>query len=442
MTNEQGGVIQGDVRNLQDLKGQFVRPPKAIITSPPYLDTQDYQADGQIGFGQSEQQYFEDLGRVFEACNQISENDAILWLVVGAVRRKGRLIQLPELVTETATKMGWIPREQVTWAKGKSLPWSRKGEFRDVTEQAILLSKSDSYPFNIESLLSPDPSSTWWRRYPERYSPYGRRPTNLWTIPIPTQGAWKDGPGHLCPFPHELTYRLIALSTDPGDVVLDPFAGVGSVPAMAIAMGRTGYGLELNKDYVDRFPLILDGSNKWFEEKGHELEDAQRRHAIFEETILGLRLLKFGRIIAKSIPSERYSIESIHVALDLSVPTEPHKIIRGQFKISLVGDQNRGELLNYLVELSRKRPLSKFGVQAAFQICQPRTISPRYWYENADFWVEPKCERPHGIGTHLSAEFQPQTKNVVEVLGDDSEFDFRDAGDEFDIFDRMEPSWH
>ena len=187
-----------------------------------------------------------------------------MWLVVGALRRSGRLIQLPEVLTNLASEVGWVPREQVTWEKGKSLPWARPGEFRDVTEHAILLSKTDSFLFDLHDLLSPDPASSWWQRYPERYSPFGRRPTNLWTIPIPTQGSWKEGPVHLCPFPHELTFRMISLTSEPGDVVLDPFAGVGSVPAMADVMGRIGFGVEIAKHYVDRFPVTLQQSRDWF----------------------------------------------------------------------------------------------------------------------------------------------------------------------------------
>ena len=99
-----------------------------------------------------------------------------MWLVVGAIRRNGRLVQLPEILTNLATDVGWIPKEQVTWEKGKSLPWTKFGEFRDVTEQAILLAKSDHFTFDLSLLLSPDPTSSWWVRYPERYSPFGRRP--------------------------------------------------------------------------------------------------------------------------------------------------------------------------------------------------------------------------------------------------------------------------
>lgn len=37
--------------------------------------------------------------------------------------------------------------------------------------------------------------------------------------------------------------------TNPGDIVLDPFAGIGSVPYQAVLMGRRGLGIELKDSY-------------------------------------------------------------------------------------------------------------------------------------------------------------------------------------------------
>ena len=47
---------------------------------------------------------------------------------------------------------------------------------------------------------------------------------------------------HLCPFPEELTYRMLSLTTVQGDTVLGSSGWHRSVPAMAEAMGRVGYG--------------------------------------------------------------------------------------------------------------------------------------------------------------------------------------------------------
>jgi hypothetical protein len=54
---------------------------------------------------------------------------------------------------------------------------------------------------------------------------------------------------HVCPFPLDIPRRLIIRYSNPGDVVLDPFNGLGSVPYVALQEGRKAIGFELNPDY-------------------------------------------------------------------------------------------------------------------------------------------------------------------------------------------------
>lgn len=54
---------------------------------------------------------------------------------------------------------------------------------------------------------------------------------------------------HVCPLQLDIIKRLITRYTNPGEIVLDPFAGIGSVPYQAIHMGRIGWGTELNEEY-------------------------------------------------------------------------------------------------------------------------------------------------------------------------------------------------
>ena len=357
-----------------------------------------------------------DLRHVFELCRDVSTHDSTMWLVVGAVRRQGRLVQLPEKLTSLAAEVGWIPREQITWAKGKSLPWARAGEFRDVTEQAILLSKSDTFLFDDTELLSPDPTSPWWRRYPERYSPKGRRPTNLWHIQIPTQGSWKEGPSHLCPFPHELTFRMISLTSQPGDLVLDPFAGVGSVPAMADVMGRLGFGLELAQRYVDRFPETVKQTRAWFIDKKREIDSANLRHKVFYDTIVELRLLKFGNLLGRYLTANGYQVEWIHVTKTRLRAEKQHKIVVAKFDVRVSDVALQNETLQFLNSVSTKRPLSKFGVQPVFHVSdRERHSSPRHWYEGGKFWTKPKTTMPMSPGPHLSSDFTPRLDEVLEM---------------------------
>jgi len=54
---------------------------------------------------------------------------------------------------------------------------------------------------------------------------------------------------HVCPLQFDIVERIINRYSNPGDVVFDPFGGIGTVPYMAIKAGRRGYMTELNPDY-------------------------------------------------------------------------------------------------------------------------------------------------------------------------------------------------
>lgn len=54
---------------------------------------------------------------------------------------------------------------------------------------------------------------------------------------------------HVCPLQLDTVERLINRYTNPGDLVYDPFGGIGTVPLVAIRMGRQGCMTELNPDY-------------------------------------------------------------------------------------------------------------------------------------------------------------------------------------------------
>jgi hypothetical protein len=54
---------------------------------------------------------------------------------------------------------------------------------------------------------------------------------------------------HVCPFPLDIVSRLITRFTNPGELVFDPFSGLGTTPYQAIRLGRRGRGHDLNPDY-------------------------------------------------------------------------------------------------------------------------------------------------------------------------------------------------
>lgn len=60
--------------------------------------------------------------------------------------------------------------------------------------------------------------------------------------------ARKELEMHVCPLQFDIVERIITRFSNPGDLVLDPFGGLMTVPYMAVKMGRRGIGIELNED--------------------------------------------------------------------------------------------------------------------------------------------------------------------------------------------------
>jgi len=68
-----------------------------------------------------------------------------------------------------------------------------------------------------------------------------------------------DDERHICPLQLEVIRRGIDLWTNPGDVVLTPFAGIGSEVYTAVEMGRFGLGVELKQSYYEQAVRNLHG---------------------------------------------------------------------------------------------------------------------------------------------------------------------------------------
>ncbi|HSW62690.1 MAG TPA: DNA methyltransferase [Dissulfurispiraceae bacterium] len=66
-----------------------------------------------------------------------------------------------------------------------------------------------------------------------------------------TEQSQKRRENHICPLPFDIVERTIRLYSNEGDIVLDPFAGLFTVPYSAIKMRRIGHGIELNSAYFN-----------------------------------------------------------------------------------------------------------------------------------------------------------------------------------------------
>lgn len=70
---------------------------------------------------------------------------------------------------------------------------------------------------------------------------------------------------HLCPLQFDIVNRVIEQMSNPGDIVLDPFGGLMTVPYCALQLGRQGWGIELSPVY------FTDGAH-YCEQAAHKKE--------------------------------------------------------------------------------------------------------------------------------------------------------------------------
>jgi DNA modification methylase len=85
-----------------------------------------------------------------------------------------------------------------------------------------------------------------------RANPAGKMPDDVWGEFSRVCGTFKERANwHPCQMPENLLKRIIAVSTNAGDCVLDPFSGSGTTLAAAKQSGRNYVGVEISKKYVE-----------------------------------------------------------------------------------------------------------------------------------------------------------------------------------------------
>ncbi|TPG83667.1 site-specific DNA-methyltransferase [Brevibacillus laterosporus] len=354
-----------------------------IVTSPPYWDMKQYgEVNEQTGHGQSYDEYLDDIQRTFEGVHRISKDSVSLFLIVDTMKRNGKMVRLPDDIADRLEEVGWVHQDTIIWDKGKTLPWSRKGQMRNVFEYVLMFTKkgSISYKYYIDRIKSVDELKEWWIDYPERYSPQGKVPDNIWEFYIPTQGSWgtkkdfgDDEFKHACPFSPEMMARIILLSTDENDVVFDPYAGTGVMLATATKMNRKYLGFDTNPDYKRVFenvtkPLV---DEKWIEiESYYSLQEQLKVR--MEEAIYKLRILKYQKALIKRIRNLSNNNSDmvkndflLNIAIEQFLEeSEKGKFILGKVKYYMIwNNEETLEMARKQVEgIISKAPFTKYGL--------------------------------------------------------------------------------
>ena len=92
------------------------------------------------------------------------------------------------------------------------------------------------------------PDDTWVLR-PQESDEHFRADSDTWYVSR-VCGTFKERTAHPCQMPEAVLERIVRVSSNSGDVVLDPFAGSGTTLAVAKKLGRKYFGVELSEDYA------------------------------------------------------------------------------------------------------------------------------------------------------------------------------------------------
>ncbi len=111
---------------------------------------------------------------------------------------------------------------------------------------------NDNKNFTFNDLAIRVPSDRQLIYNDKRANPTGKMPNDVWDEFPRVCGTFKERQGwHPCQMPESLLSRIIALSSNPGDCVLDPFSGSGTTAAAAVQLDRNYVGVEISEKYVE-----------------------------------------------------------------------------------------------------------------------------------------------------------------------------------------------
>ena len=109
---------------------------------------------------------------------------------------------------------------------------------------------SKNFTFNDHAVRVPSDRQLIYND--KRANPRGKMPDDVWTEFSRVCGTFNERQGwHPCQMPESLLMRVVAVSSNAGDVVFDPFAGSGTTAAAACLMGRQYAAMDISENYVE-----------------------------------------------------------------------------------------------------------------------------------------------------------------------------------------------
>jgi adenine-specific DNA-methyltransferase len=227
-----------------------------IVTSPPYNMGKAYETRAPMS------EYLADQARIIAAAvEKLADGGSICWQVGNHIDN-GEVFPLDAILYPVFKDLGLQLRNRIVWHFEHGLHASKR--FSGRHETILWFTKGRDYYFDVDPVRVP-------QKYPNKKAfkgpnrgeltgnPLGKNPGDVWIIPN-VKSNHIEKTGHPCQFPVELIERLVLSMTRPGELVLDPFGGVGSAVLAAVLHGRRGVMAEIMPEYVGIARKRLDAA--------------------------------------------------------------------------------------------------------------------------------------------------------------------------------------
>ena len=135
----------------------------------------------------------------------------------------------------------------------------------------MMVKDAKNYTFNGDAILVEAKTGSQralidYRKNPPQPYNHQKVPGNGWDCPR-VRYLMDEYENHPTQKPEALLKRIILASSNPGDIVLDPFAGSFTTGAVAVASGRKFIGIEINSEYIKMGLRRLDVASHYSAEE-------------------------------------------------------------------------------------------------------------------------------------------------------------------------------
>lgn len=209
-------------------------PPESvdlIVTDPPYNIGENY-----AGYCDTiaPDVYLDRLRRTFRECRRVLEATGSIIVIQGdAYAAETRLI-----LDEFFLRRQWCIWHYTFGVQCKAM-------FARSHVHVFYYTMSTDFTFNADAVRVPSARQAMGD---PRANPAGKLPDDVMTFSR-LCGTFRERRGTPNQLPEDLVSRFILALSNPGDTVLNPYAGSGTVPAVAAKLGRKGVGIEIVPAY-------------------------------------------------------------------------------------------------------------------------------------------------------------------------------------------------